>query len=121
MSLDLRLTGPIISLAGCGVKPPAHARRPHDRRARPPIAELLSVGKAIDGKDWLLQGQMVMDILLFDQMTGKESIPHAGRRVEECPETNMARCYELFVDLLRRLCAQASVQPNRSDGRREAG
>ena len=62
-----------------------------------------------------------MDILLFDQMTGEESIRQAERKVEGFPETNMAECYELFVDELRRLCSQASLPPDRSHERREAG
>lgn len=76
----------------------------------------IAVGYDVNGDP-----EVVMDILLFDQMTGEESIRHAERRIEGCPETNMARCYQLFVDELRRLRSQASLPPDRSHDRREAG
>jgi hypothetical protein len=47
--------------------------------------------------------EMVMDILLFDHMTGEDSIRHAEKKVEWFPETNMAEGNELFGNGLRQL------------------
>jgi hypothetical protein len=64
--------------------------------------------------------KVVMDILLFDQIRGEDSIHHAEKKVEGFPETNMAKCYELFVDGLRELLrSKASLQPASSNDRRE--
>jgi hypothetical protein len=64
---------------------------------------------------------MVMDILLFDCMTGEDSIRHAGMTVEGSPETNMAEGYELFVDSMQRLLpSKASHQAARFHDRRNA-
>jgi hypothetical protein len=65
--------------------------------------------------------KVVMDILLFDHMTGEDSIRHAGRKGEGFPENSMAGCYEMFVDRMQRLFpSKASLQPARSHDRREA-
>lgn len=69
----------------------------------------IAVGYDADGDP-----EMIMDILLFDHMTGEESIRHAEKKVEGFPETNMAEGYEAFVNGLRRLCSEPSVQPGRS-------
>jgi hypothetical protein len=47
--------------------------------------------------------EMVMDILLFDSMTGEESILRAEMEVEGLPKTNWDQYYELFVDGMRRI------------------
>ena len=66
--------------------------------------------------------KVVMDILLFDHMTGEDSIRHSERKVEGFPETNMAERYELFVDGVQEfLLLKASLQSASSHDRGDRG